>query len=90
LNGAGTHVLVEIGPEAPRDAFIDYLLRLGCTVTDRGGVFAVCVRFPDTVEDEAVALAEWCASWSRAHASRCIVHDSDVDGLRTTGSARSD
>ena len=74
-------MLVEIGPEAPRDAFVDYLLRLGCTVTDRGDVFAVRVRFPDTVEDEAVALAGWCASWSRAHASPCIVHDPDVEGL---------
>jgi hypothetical protein len=73
----------EIGPEEPRDGFVDYLLRLGCTVVDRGGgAFDVHVRFPETVDDEALALAEWCASWSRAHASSCIVHRPDVDAVR--------
>jgi hypothetical protein len=68
-------MLVQIGPHEPRDGFVEYLLRLGCTVTDRGGgTFDVCLNFPETVDDEAAELAEWCASWSLAHTSSCTVH----------------
>jgi hypothetical protein len=80
LNNGAIHLLVELDPDEPRDGFVDYLLRLGCTVTDRGGgAFAVQLRFPETVDDEEAALARWCASWSRTHASSRVVHGSDID-----------
>jgi hypothetical protein len=83
-------MLVEIGPEERLDGFVDYLRRLGCTVTDRGGgALGVRLRFPETVDDEAASLAQWCASWSRAHASSCVVRGSDIDAARTTASGSS-
>ena len=45
--------------------FIDYLLRLGCTVTRLDAErFEVCVTYPDTVNDEEASLIEWCGSWT--------------------------
>ena len=74
MSDGRTCIPVEVGPDGPHDGFVDYLLRLGCTVVDRGGGrFDVCVSYPETVDDEAAALAEWCASWSRAHRSPCTV-----------------
>ena len=66
-------MLVQINRDEPHDGFVDYLLRLGCTVGDRGGgTFDVRVTYPETVADEATAVVEWCAAWSPAPAS-CIV-----------------
>jgi len=54
--------------EPPHEGFVDYLLRLGCTVVEYGnGALDVSVTYPETVDDEAAALTEWCASWSAAH-----------------------
>jgi hypothetical protein len=62
-------VLVQIHlDEPPRESFVDYLLRLGCTVVEYGnGAFDVSVTYPETVDDESAAVSEWCASWTAAH-----------------------
>jgi hypothetical protein len=58
---------VQVDPRA-QHGVVDYLHRLGCSVDDRGGgILEVRVSYPETVEDEEAAIAEWCASWSAAH-----------------------
>ena len=60
--------------QPPHDRFVDYLLRLGCTVVSYGnGAFDVSVTYPDTVDDETGAVTEWCASWTAAHPSEPAV-----------------
>lgn len=64
-----TSVRVQLDPSDDHDRFADYLRRLGCTVVARGaGTFDVSVAHPETVGDEAPAIAEWCESWSAVHA----------------------
>lgn len=72
-------MLIEIIPAHARDGFVNYLHKLGCSVTRRehGRLFAV-VTFPETVDDEAVALREWCESWSRSDRSALVVDEADV------------
>jgi len=62
-------MLVQIRLAAqPGATFVDYLLRLGCTVVEYGdGALDVSVTSPETVDDETAALTEWCASWTAAH-----------------------
>ncbi len=69
-------VCVELRDKATHESFVNYLLRLGCTVNDLGeGRFEVSVTYPETVDDEADAITAWCAVWSQAHApSRADVH----------------
>jgi hypothetical protein len=68
-------MLVQIHLAAqPGATFVDYLLRLGCTVVEYGdGAFDVSVTYPETVHDETAALTEWCASWTAAHPSEPAV-----------------
>ena len=60
-------MIVTLNPGAPQGELVDYLRRLGCTVTrvdDRS--LDVAVEYPDTVEDEGSSLADWCGSWAAA------------------------
>lgn len=57
-------MLIEVRPVEAVDHLVDYLSRLGCRVERRAPRLAVTVTFPDTVEDEAASMREWCDSWS--------------------------
>jgi hypothetical protein len=64
-------MILTLNPGTPQGGLIDYLLRLGCTVTPRDdGRLDVSVTYLDTVDDEEAALAEWCGSWAAAHVPR--------------------
>ena len=75
MSEGAMRVRIQIDQSERQDGFVDYLHRLGCTVSDCGaGRFDACVTYPETVDDEAAAIAEWCAAWSLAHApSRAVI-----------------
>lgn len=76
---AGVAMLIEIAPRHGTDGFVDYLHRLGCTVeTLEDGLLSVFVTFPEAVVDEAVALREWCESWSRGGRAALLVEKTAV------------
>lgn len=64
-------MIVKIGfPQTQRE-FVDYLLRLGCTVTRLDEeTLEVSVTYPETVADEEAELAEWCRIWASARGTR--------------------
>jgi hypothetical protein len=68
------YVHVKVDRSEQHSRFINHFHRLGCTVNDRGaGIFDVRVTYPETVDDEAAAIAEWCASWSTVHPPSALV-----------------
>jgi hypothetical protein len=80
------HMRVQIDDLELHDRFIDYLQRLGCTVNVRGaGTFEVSVTYPETVDDEAAAIAEWSASWSDLHAPSIALVIPDGSGADRAG-----
>jgi hypothetical protein len=60
-------MILMLNPNTPQTELVDYLQRLGCTVSrvdDRR--LDVSVEYPETVEDEHLSLVEWCGSWAAA------------------------
>ena len=62
--GVRLPVIAKIEKPQAVDNLVDYLSRLGCRVERRVSGLSVCVAFPETVEDEAASVREWCESWS--------------------------
>jgi hypothetical protein len=64
-------MILTLNPGTAQRELIDYFLRLGCTVTKLDdGRLDVSVAYPETVDDEETALAEWCESWTAANEPR--------------------
>jgi hypothetical protein len=60
-------MILTLNPDTSDRELVDYLRRLGCTVTRLDDErIEVCVEYPDTVEDEDASLADWCGSWTSA------------------------
>jgi hypothetical protein len=72
-------MLIEVVPKHASDGFLDYLHRLGCSVeTYDDGLFGVFVTFPETVDDEAESVREWCESWSQGGRAALLVEKAAV------------
>jgi hypothetical protein len=67
-------MILTLNPGTPHGELIDYLRRLGCTVTQLDDErLEASVTYPDTVEDEDASLAEWCRTWTaRRHPVRLV------------------
>jgi hypothetical protein len=80
---------IQIAPGSSPGDFVDYVLRLGCTVKwldDK--TVEVRVTHPETVEDEPGSLMEWCRAWldsprGRGRALEFVTGAGDVPRVRS-------